>query len=103
MNTEHFSSLLKEMKTRYIPDGYIELFNINEVGSNHFLNGVPLFESSKVIHMETKDNHHLFYKIKSELFLQVSSSKAESNLGILKTLSKKIADEVKDSTMKIYK
>lgn len=94
-----FADALKDYSEKYLPDGKIELIEGDEIREHPLLSGLPHQSSSNALHFTQQDKHHLFRRITPELYLHLIAGLSSYNYGILKNISKHIAEEIRNKAI----
>lgn len=94
-----FEDALLGYSKQYLPDGSLELLEGDEIGSHLLLSGLPHLSASSLLHLSKNDVHHLFYRITPELFLHLEAPKENYNIGILRSISKHISEEIRNKAI----
>lgn len=91
-----FKPLIEKLKLQHLPDGDVEVFDIDTVEINPFLK-----ISNSISHLTIeKDNEFiLISKITPKVYLHLKAEKSFYNIGILKNISLKISNELRSNAI----
>lgn len=91
-----FKNLIEELKLLHLPDGDVEIFDIDTVEVNPFLQ-----ISNNISHLTIEKSNHfiLVSKITPKVYLQLKAEKAFYNVGILKNILLKISNELRSNAV----
>lgn len=86
---------------QHFPNGKCELVEEDEFKERQFASLFNLTHTTKQMVIEYEKELLLATKIAPKLYLQISAKKKDYNLGILKNLSKKLTEELRNNSMSV--
>jgi len=98
-----FEELVKDYKEQFLPYGKIDLLPIKKLRTNPLY--LQLFANTEPSSVVVEKENSLCYlsKVTSKYFLEMEGDTDQANIGLLKNLSKKIINDLRNSAIILNK
>lgn len=95
--------LIKDYKEQYLPFGKISVLSLKDLRSNPLY--LQLFSEAVPagVTIEREQTLHFLSKVTPKIFLEIEGDKDQSNIGLVKNLSKKIIKDLRNSAIVLKK
>lgn len=95
----HHEEITQEYKSLYLPDGRCELIETDNLSNKVYTTLLKLSSSATSLTFQMNERTFLVSKITPLLHLEISAGVDSYNIGILKNVSKKLTEELRNKSL----